>query len=155
VAHQGVTTGRRWRRAPVAAAPTTVPPAAAATPAYVAPVTRRPGLLWLGGLVALCSWLVALAIGAAIGLQVWDHGAISQLQTVARWLVAPFNGIWGGTWHGLNALIANWGTAAAVYLVGGHLIAGILRRLSIRRTAVPAYPAATQPVAMQEPPVVP
>jgi hypothetical protein len=100
------------------------------------PVGRSPGLLALAGLVALCSWLVALAIGAAIGLHVWDHGAVAPLQAVARWLVGPFIGVWGSTWHGLNALIANWGTAAAVYLVGGHLIAGMLRRLAVRRVVI-------------------
>jgi hypothetical protein len=86
-------------------------------------------LAGLGRLVALAAVVVALLIGAAIGLHVWAPHASGQVASWVRhagsWLTQPFQGLVSE--HGDARVWVNWGIAAAVYLVGGLVIARLMR----------------------------
>src|SRR4051812_30424152 len=82
--------------------------------------------------------LVHLATGVAVGLIVIaivlravgasTHAEIVRwLVDAGRWLTTPFHGLFSvhGDWH----YILNWGLAALVYLVLGHIIARALARI--------------------------
>jgi hypothetical protein len=83
----------------------------------------------LGSLVALAALLVALLIGAAICLIVYaphtGGSLVHWVRHAGAWLTGPFHGM--VTAHGDHRVIVNWGIAAAVYLVGGTIVARLIR----------------------------
>ena len=85
----------------------------------------------LARIIALIAVLVALVIVAGIAFVVLDanmsNSIVSAIHDAAKFLVGPFDGIFKPGDHKL-AVAINWGLAAAVYLVVGRLIAGLLRR---------------------------
>jgi hypothetical protein len=85
----------------------------------------------LARIVGLVAALVALVIVAGIAFVVLDantsNSIVSSIHDAAKFLVGPFDGIFKPGNHKL-AVVINWGLAAAVYLVVGRLIAGLLRR---------------------------
>src|SRR5437764_5274621 len=100
----------------------------------MAVVATRPGrgsfaLVALGRLIALAAVVLAMIIAAAILLHVYAPDttgrAVTWVHDAANWLTSPFHGMVNGS--GQRAFVVNWGIAAAVYLVGGLLIARLLR----------------------------
>jgi hypothetical protein len=101
------------------------------------PLTRRAGrgsfaMAQLATLVALAALIVALLIGAAILLYVYaphtTGSAVTWLKHAASWLTAPFHHMVRSS--GDRRIWLNWGIAAAIYLVGGTVIARLLRASS-------------------------
>jgi hypothetical protein len=86
---------------------------------------------WLARVVHLIVTIVVLIIVAGILLAVLNanpgNGIVSQVHDWARWLVGPFDGMFG--FHQAHVAIAvNWGIAAAVYVLVGGLVARLLGR---------------------------
>jgi hypothetical protein len=91
------------------------------------------GLLMVARLVRLLAWGVALFIVAGILLIVFDANAsntiVSHVTDWSKTLVGPFKNLFSPS--GRKAKIGvNWGIAAAVYLVVGLLIAGLIARMA-------------------------
>jgi hypothetical protein len=89
------------------------------------------GLLMVARVVRFLAWGVALFIVAGILLIVLDANAsntiVSHVTDWSKTLVGPFKDLFSPS--GRKAKIAvNWGIAAAVYLVVGLLIAGLIAR---------------------------
>jgi len=86
--------------------------------------------LGLARLVHLATGLAVGLIVVAIVLRVVGANAHAEivrwLVDAGRWLTTPFHGLFSahGDWH----YILNWGLAALVYLVAGHMIARALAR---------------------------
>lgn len=84
----------------------------------------------LASLVALAALVVALLIGAAIILRVYyPHAggdAVAWVKHAGAWLTSPFHNLVSA--RGARHIWLNWGIAAVIYLVGGSLIAGLMRR---------------------------
>jgi len=85
----------------------------------------------LARLIRAAAWVAAAVIVAAILLYVFSanpqNAVVRDLHDAGRWLVGPFKGLfWAGSRKGSLAL--NWGIAALVYLVVGHLLARLLAR---------------------------
>jgi len=100
-------------------------------------------VLMLARLVRLAATLVAAVIVAAILLRVLGANAhntiVSDVHDVGQWLVGPFKGLFsvGGA---KSTMAVNWGIAAAVYFIVGHLIASLIARAAVsgRRWGRPA-----------------
>jgi len=82
----------------------------------------------LAALVAAAALAVALIIGAAILINVYAPHTSASIATWVRhagsWLSQPFHNLVNA--HGDRRIWLNWGIAAAVYLVGGLLIARVM-----------------------------
>jgi len=95
-------------------------------------VASRPrssfALARFAALVAAAAVVVALIIGAAILLNVYaphtTGSAVSWVKHAGSWLTSPFHNVVNA--HGDRHIWLNWGIAAAVYLVGGLLIARVM-----------------------------
>ena len=90
----------------------------------------------LARLIRTLAGLVALVIVAAIVLFVLGanpgNGIVKAIHDAGAWLAGPFKNLF--SIHGAKlAMVVNWGIAAAVYLVVGHLIASLLARRTPRR----------------------
>jgi hypothetical protein len=95
--------------------------------------------LALARLVRTVAGLIALVIVAAIVLFVLganpSNGIVSAIHDAGAWLAGPFKNL--VSIHDAKlAMAVNWGLAALVYLVVGHLIASLLARLTPRRRPV-------------------
>ncbi len=92
----------------------------------------------LARLVTVLAMLVAAIIVLAIVLRVLDASAsnaiVKAIHDVGKTLVGPFGTVFK-IHDPKGAMAANWGLAAAVYLIVGMLIAGLLRRLAPGRLA--------------------
>ena len=94
----------------------------------------------LARVVRTLASLIALVIVAAIVLFLVganpSNGIVSAVHDVAAWLVGPFKNLFS-IHNAKLAMAVNWGLAALVYLVVGHLIATLLARMGTpRRRAV-------------------
>ena len=101
-------------------------------------------MLALARIVRLIASIVALVIIAAIVLRIAGangaNGVVHDIHSAGATLVGPFKNIFSlksAKW----TMAVNWGIAAVVYLLIGHLIAGLLARVGTggyrrRRTAV-------------------
>lgn len=103
----------------------------------MAVVATRPrgsyALARLASLIALAAVIVALLIGAAIILRIYfphtGGDGVAWVRHAGAWLTSPFHNVvrTGGDKH----IWINWGIAAVIYLVGGSLIARVMRGSSV------------------------
>ena len=97
--------------------------------------------LTLARLVRTLAGLVALVIVGAILLFVLGANAgndiVRAIHDAAAWLVGPFKNLFSIR-NAKLAMAVNWGLAALVYLIIGHLIARLLARMTPRRRALTA-----------------
>ena len=95
----------------------------------------------LARLVRTLAGLIALVIVAAIVLFVLGANAsndvVRAVHDAGAWLVGPFKNLFSIR-NAKVAMAVNWGLAALVYLIVGHLIAGLLARMTPRRRALAA-----------------
>jgi hypothetical protein len=93
----------------------------------------------LARLVRTLAGLVALVIVAAIVLFLLganpSNGIVSAIHDAGAWLVGPFKNLFK-IHNAKLAMAVNWGLAALVYLIVGHLIATLLARMTPRGRAV-------------------
>jgi hypothetical protein len=89
------------------------------------------GRYMLGRLIALTATVVAGIIVAGILLVVLKanlgNDIASAVHDAAKWLAGPFDGLFSFDNH-RTEIAVNWGIAAAVYFIGGRLLAGFVRR---------------------------
>jgi hypothetical protein len=89
----------------------------------------------LARLVRLAAMIIAVLIGLGIVFIVLDanerNAIVSHVTDWARALVGPFDGIFRPRQPKL-AIAVNWGLALVVYLIGGSIIASLLRRAALR-----------------------
>jgi hypothetical protein len=91
------------------------------------------GVLGLARLVTLAASLIALLIVAAIVL--FDVGAnpanavVNDVHEGANFFAGGFTGLIGFAGHPKRAITIDWGIAAAVFLLAGWLIAGLIARV--------------------------
>jgi hypothetical protein len=90
-------------------------------------------------LVRTLAGLIALVIVAAIVLFVIganpSNGIVSAIHDAGAWLVGPFENLFS-IHNAKLAMAVNWGLAALVYLIVGHLIGSRLVRRAPRRRPV-------------------
>ena len=95
--------------------------------------------LALARLVRTLAGLIALVIVAAIVLFVLganpSNGVVSAIHDAGAWLAGPFKNLFS-IHNAKLAMAVNWGLAALVYLVVGHIIASLLARMTPRRRPV-------------------
>jgi hypothetical protein len=95
--------------------------------------------LGLARFVRALAGLVALVIVVAIVLFVLganQHNVIvSDIHDAGQWLAGPFKNLFA-IHNAKVAMAVNWGLAALVYVLVGHLIASLLARMTPRRRAV-------------------
>jgi len=95
--------------------------------------------LALARIVRTLASLIALVIVAAIVLFILganpSNGIVSAIHDAGAWLVGPFKNLFS-IHHAKVAMAVNWGLAALVYLIVGHLIASLLARMTPRRRPV-------------------
>ena len=95
--------------------------------------------LALARIVRSLAGLIALVIVAAIVLFVLganqSNAIVKDIHDAGQWLVGPFKNLFS-IHNAKLAMAVNWGLAALVYLVVGHLIASLLARMTPRRRAV-------------------
>jgi hypothetical protein len=95
--------------------------------------------LGLARIVRTLAGLIALVIIAAIVLFVLganqSNGIVSAIHDAGAWLVGPFKNLFS-IHHAKVAMAVNWGLAALVYLIVGHIIASLLVRMTPRRRAL-------------------
>ena len=95
--------------------------------------------LGLARIVRALAGLIALIIVVAIVLFVLganqSNGVVSAIHDAGAWLVGPFKNLFSIHKPKL-AMAVNWGLAALVYLIVGHVIASLLVRMTPRRRAV-------------------
>ena len=91
-------------------------------------------MLLLARIVRLVASLVALVLVAGILLFVLganqSNGIVSAVMDAARWLAGPFDGMFSldsAKWE----IAVNWGIAAVVYELVGHLIAALIARVAV------------------------
>ncbi|HUA02878.1 MAG TPA: hypothetical protein VMB27_03175 [Solirubrobacteraceae bacterium] len=93
-------------------------------------------MLAIARLVRLVATVVALVI--VVGGALFLLGAnqsntiVHDIHTAASWLVGPFKNVFSFSGHPKTTLAANWGLAALVWLLVGHLIASLIARLAPR-----------------------
>ncbi len=94
-------------------------------------------MLALARLIRTLTWLVVLVIVAGIVLFVLSanghNSVVSAIHDAAQWLVGPFKNVFSAKGPKLN-LALNWGLAALVYLIVGHLLASVCARGGARWT---------------------
>lgn len=95
--------------------------------------------LGLARFVRSLAGLVALVIVVAIVLFVLGanpgNGIVKAIHDAGAWLAGPFKNLFS-IHNAKVAMAVNWGIAAVVYLIVGHLIASLLARMTPRRRAV-------------------
>lgn len=95
--------------------------------------------LGLARLVRSLAGLIALVIVAAIVLFLLganpSNGIVKAIHDAGAWLVGPFKNLFS-IHNAKVAMAVNWGLAALVYLIVGHLIASLLVRMTPRRRPV-------------------
>lgn len=95
--------------------------------------------LGLARLVRSLAGLIALVIVVAIVLFVLGanpgNGIVKAIHDAGAWLAGPFKNLFS-IHNAKVAMAVNWGIAAVVYLVVGHLIASLLARMTPRRRPV-------------------
>jgi hypothetical protein len=95
--------------------------------------------LGLARLIRSLAGLIALVIVAAIVLFLLganpSNGIVKAIHDAGAWLVGPFKNLFS-IHNAKVAMAVNWGLAALVYLVVGHLIASLLVRMTPRRRPV-------------------
>jgi hypothetical protein len=95
--------------------------------------------LGLARIVRTLAGLIALVIVAAIVLFILganpSNGIVSAIHDAGAWLVGPFKNLFS-IHRAKVAMAVNWGLAALVYLIVGHLIAGLLARMTPRRRPI-------------------
>lgn len=95
----------------------------------------------LARIVRALAGLIALIIVVAIVLFVLganqSNGIVSAIHDAGAWLVGPFKNLFS-IHNAKLAMAVNWGLAALVYLIVGHVIASLLVRMTPRRRAVAA-----------------
>ena len=106
------------------------------------------GSRMLARFVRLVLGCVVLVILAGILLALLKahsgNGVVSEVHGWGRWLVGPFDGMFG--FHRARvALAVNWGLAAVVYLCAGALILRLVGRSGRRRSL-----GASRPIPKQE-----
>jgi hypothetical protein len=93
----------------------------------------------LARLVRTLAGLIALVIVAAIVLFILganpSNGIVSAIHDAGAWLAGPFKNLFN-IHNAKLAMAVNWGLAALVYLIVGHLIATLLARMTPRGRAV-------------------
>jgi hypothetical protein len=91
------------------------------------------GLHILARVIIAVVGIIALIIAVAILLRVLranpDNGIVSVLDTVARWLVGPFDGMFKPRDRRVEIAV-NWGIALVFYVLVGRLLAGLADRVS-------------------------
>lgn len=91
------------------------------------------GLHLLARVIVVIVGIVALIIGVAILFRVLranpDNAIVSFFDTVARWLVGPFDGMFTPKDPRVQVAV-NWGIALLVYVLVGRLLAGLVDRVS-------------------------
>jgi hypothetical protein len=105
----------------------------------------------LAGLVRSIAWVVAAIIAVGILLVVLkanpNNGIVSAVRAVAHELVGPFTGMFKVTPPRVS-VAANWGIAAAVYVLAGFLLARLITAIGAfgprRRGASPGQRSATK-----------
>lgn len=138
-----------------AAATETAAPANTATQAHASAVDPAPSrtrvaaarglsavasvILAIARLVRLATALVVLLIVAAIVLRVasanQSNTIVKDIHDGARALVGPFKNVFSIR-NPKDSIAANWGLAAAVYLVVGLFVAGLITRVAPRPPAL-------------------
>lgn len=102
-----------------------------ATLGRAAGVGARRLLRAASSLVTLATGLVVLAIVIGIGFVVLKanphNGVVSAVHDAGSWLTQPFHHMFTPKGH-TQRVAVNWGLAAVVYLIGGNVIARLLRR---------------------------
>jgi hypothetical protein len=114
------------------------PPRASATRTAAARGAWAVGsvMLAIARLVRLVVGLVALVI--VVGGVLYLVGAnssnsiVHDIHAAASWLVGPFKNVFSFKGHPKATLAANWGLAAIVWLLVGHLIASLIARMAPR-----------------------
>ena len=95
--------------------------------------------LGLARIVRSLASIIALVIVVAIVLFVVganpSNGIVSAIHDAGAWLVGPFKNLFN-IHNAKLAMAVNWGLAALVYLIVGHLIASLLARMTPRGRAV-------------------
>lgn len=95
----------------------------------------------LARLIRTLAGLIALVIVAAIVLFILganpSNGIVSAIHDAGAWLAGPFKNLFN-IHNAKVAMAVNWGLAALVYLIVGHLIASLFARMTPRRRAVAA-----------------
>jgi hypothetical protein len=97
-------------------------------------------MLALARLVRLVAGIVFLILVAAILLRVFGanpgNTIVSDVHSAGRWLAGPFRNVFSIK-NPKESIALNWGLAAVIYLLVGHLIASLLARMGaggFRRT---------------------
>jgi uncharacterized membrane protein len=61
-----------------------------------------------------------------------SNAIVHDIHTAASWLVGPFKNVFSIKGHPKATLAANWGLAAIVWLIVGHLVASLIARMAPR-----------------------
>jgi hypothetical protein len=92
-------------------------------------------LLAIARLVRLVAWVVFLVIAVAILLRVLGanpaNTIVHDIHDAGRALVGPFKNVFSLK-NPKADLAANWGLAAVIYLLVGHLLAGLIAGIAPR-----------------------
>ncbi len=95
--------------------------------------------LGLARIVRSLAGIIALIIVVAIVLFVLganqSNGIVSAIHDAGAWLAGPFKNLFS-IHNPKVAMAVNWGLAALVYLIVGHIIATLLARMTPRRRPV-------------------
>jgi hypothetical protein len=95
----------------------------------------------LARLIRTLAGLIALVIIVAIVLFVvganQSNGIVSAIHDAGQWLAGPFKNLFK-IHNAKLAMAVNWGLAALVYLIVGHLLATLFARMTPRGRAVAA-----------------
>lgn len=96
-------------------------------------------MIALARLVRLVASVVALVIVVGIVLVLLNANMgnviVRDIHDAASFLVGPFKNVFSPKSHKVDVAV-NWGLAAVVYLLVGHLIASLLVRVSPRGRGV-------------------
>ena len=91
------------------------------------------GFLGLARLVMLAAGLIALLIVAAILLRDLDansqNSIVKAVHDGAKFFASPFNNVFSEPGDAKKAISINWGIAAAVFLIVGWVVSGLIRRI--------------------------
>jgi hypothetical protein len=95
--------------------------------------------LGLARIVRSLAGIIALVIVVAIVLFLVganpSNQIVSAIHDAGAWLAGPFKNLFS-IHNAKLAMVVNWGLAALVYLIVGHIIASLLVRLTPRRRPV-------------------
>jgi hypothetical protein len=95
--------------------------------------------LGLARIVRSLAGIIALIIVVAIVLFLLganpSNQIVSAIHDAGAWLAGPFKNLFS-IHNAKLAMVVNWGLAALVYLIVGHIIASLLARMTPRRRPV-------------------